>query len=103
MKTMRLLLFYIAILNLLDAALTMYGLHFNYITEKNPLMNQLYLTRPWLFLLLKVQLSVLLLVVQYYLNTSQKTSKILVSVAAVAAASYTFTCFLHGYWIVEIV
>ncbi|WP_374055085.1 DUF5658 family protein [Rossellomorea sp. FM04394] len=100
---MRLLLFYIALLNLLDAALTMYGLDSNYITESNPLMNYLYLTRPWLFLLIKVQLSVLLLILLYYLNPKKKASRILLSVAGVAAVSYTFTCVLHGYWIVEVI
>ncbi|WP_222928954.1 DUF5658 family protein [Rossellomorea aquimaris] len=100
---MRPLLFYIVILNLLDAALTMYGLHSNYITESNPLMNYLYLTQPWLFLLTKIQLSILLLILLFYLNTKKKSSRLLLSVAGVAAVSYTFTCLLHGYWIVEII
>ena len=97
---MRLLLVYIAILNLLDATLTMYGLHFNYITEGNPLMNYLYLKKPWLFLYLKLQLSVLLLIILYYLGKKKKASRVLRSIAVVAAAAYTIICFFHGYWIV---
>lgn len=102
-KSMRTLLIYIAFLNLLDASLTMYGLHYEYITESNPLMNTLYLTKPWLFLLQKVHLSILLLIILYYLNTNKKTSKTLLGVAGVAAVSYTFTCLLHGYWIVALI
>ncbi len=99
---MRLLLVYIAFLNLLDATLTTYGLHFNYITEGNSLMNYLYLNRPWLFLYLKLRLSVLLLIILYYVSKKKKASKILLSIAIVDATSYTITCFLHGYWIVDL-
>ncbi|WJV30868.1 DUF5658 family protein [Rossellomorea sp. AcN35-11] len=86
---MRYLLMYIAFLNLLDALLTMYGLHYDYITESNPLMNHLYLTTPWLFLLVKVLLSLLLLLILSYLNPTKKASTMLKSVALVVC------CFLH--------
>jgi Domain of unknown function (DUF5658) len=100
---MKILLYYIAVLNLLDAILTMYGLRYDYITESNPLMNHLYLTRPWLFLLLKVQLSILLLIILHYLNLVKATSRILKGVTVVAAVSYTFICLLHGYWVVDLI
>ena len=103
MKPLKTLLIYIAFLNLLDASLTMYGLHFDYITESNPLMNILFLTGPWLFLLLKILLSIMLLSFITHLNKNEKTSRILMGVGGVAAVSYTFTCLLHGYWIVELI
>ncbi|MGG1630832.1 DUF5658 family protein [Rossellomorea sp. NRS-1567] len=99
---MRLLLLYIAILNLLDAALTMYGLHFDYITEANPLMNHLYLTSPWLFLLLKGGLSLILFLLLCRMNSDKRSSGILLSVSAIAAVSYSFTCLMHSYWLLEI-
>ncbi|MHA7138116.1 DUF5658 family protein [Rossellomorea arthrocnemi] len=99
---MRLLLLYIAILNLLDASLTMYGLHFDYITEANPLMNNLYITNPWLFLLLKGGLSLFLFILIYKLKPNRKSSHVLLSVSVIAAVSYSFACLMHGYWLLEI-
>ncbi|MGF3105784.1 DUF5658 family protein [Rossellomorea sp. DUT-2] len=100
---MRQLLLYIAILNLLDASLTMYGLHFDYITEANPLMNNLYFTSPWLFLLLKCVLSLSLLILLYKLNLDKRSSNVLLSVSVIAAVSYSITCMMHGYWLMEII
>lgn len=100
---MRLLLLYIAILNLLDASMTMYGLHFEYITEANPLMSNLYFTSPLLFLLLKGGLSVSLLLLIYHLNQNKRSSNVLLSVSIFAAVSYSFTCLMHGYWLMEII
>ncbi|MGM0843324.1 MAG: DUF5658 family protein [Bacillota bacterium] len=100
---MRLLLFYIAILNLIDATLTVYGLHFHYITEANPLMNNFYLTSPWLFLLLKVGLSVSLFMILYKLKPNKESSNVLLSVSVIAAVSYSLTCLMHGYWLMEVI
>jgi uncharacterized membrane protein len=99
---MRLLLFYILLLNLLDAFLTMYGLHFDYITESNPLMNTLYLTDPLLFLLLKCGLSFILLILLYNLDSDKRSSKVLLLVSVIAAVSYSLICFMHSYWLLEI-
>ncbi|RBP02463.1 DUF5658 family protein [Rossellomorea aquimaris] len=100
---MRLLLLYIAILNLLDTSLTMYGLHFDYITEANPLMSNLYFTNPWLFLLLKGGLSVTLFILLYRLKPDKRSSNVLFSVSVIAAVSYSFICLMHGYWLMEII
>ncbi|WP_064093121.1 DUF5658 family protein [Rossellomorea aquimaris] len=100
---MRIILFYIAILNLVDVILTMYGLHFAFISEANPLMNSLYHVSPFLFMLVKTGLSVLLFILLFYLKTPKKSSRILLSVSLVAAISYTFICILHGYWILEMI
>lgn len=101
-KNMRYLLLYILLLNLLDASLTMYGLHYGHITESNPLMNTLYHTDPWLFLLFKGGLSVLLLVLLYHLNPLKRSSKALLFVSITAAVSYSFICLMHGYWLWEV-
>jgi hypothetical protein len=101
--SMRLLLFYIAILNLIDATLTMYGLHFDYITESNPLMNNLYFSSPWLFLVLKGGLSVTLFILLYKLKPDKRSSNVLFSVSVIAAVSYSFTCLMHGYWLMKII
>ncbi|MFI8577800.1 DUF5658 family protein [Rossellomorea aquimaris] len=99
--SMKLLLFYIAILNLLDASVTMYGLHLDYITEANPLMSNLYFTNPWLFLLLKGGLSAFLLILLYKIQPDKSSSKVLLSVSVIAAVAYSFTCLMHGYWLLE--
>ncbi|WP_341357043.1 DUF5658 family protein [Rossellomorea sp. y25] len=100
---MRQLLLYIAIINLLDAFLTLYGLHFDYMTEANPLMNNLYSASPWLFLLLKGGLSLSLFILLYKLHPDKKFSNVLLSVSVIAAASYSFTCMMHGYWLMEVI
>ncbi|MCA0150434.1 DUF5658 family protein [Rossellomorea vietnamensis] len=100
---MKILLIYVASLNLLDTAFTLYGLNNNYINESNPLMNTIYNTTPLLFLVLKVLLSILLLVILYHLDTKKETSRTLGSFTVIAAIAYTYTCILHGYWIVELV
>ncbi|MFI8687508.1 DUF5658 family protein [Rossellomorea sp. NPDC077527] len=99
---MRYLLLYILLLNLLDAFLTMYGLHYGHITESNPLMNTLYHTNPWLFLLFKGALSVFLLILLYHLNPDKRFSKALLLVSITAAVSYSFICLMHGYWLWEV-
>ena len=99
---MRYLLLYILLLNLIDAFLTMYGLHYGHITESNPLMNTLYLTDPLLFLLFKGGLSVFLLILLYYLTPDNRSSKALFLVSITAAVSYSFICLMHGYWLWEV-
>ena len=100
---MKLLLVYVSILNLLDAFLTMYGLHFDYITEANPLMNHLYFNWPWLFLLLKCGLSLFLILLSYNLNPTKRSSNVILTVSVIAAVSYSFVCLVHGYWLLEII
>ncbi|PLT32894.1 DUF5658 family protein [Bacillus sp. V5-8f] len=59
---------YLAILNLLAAFLTYYGLLNSHITEANPLMNSLYETHPFLFMTVKLTLSFLLYVLSLYIK-----------------------------------
>lgn len=99
---MRLLLIYLSILNLLDAFFTMYGLDFHHISEINRLMDSLYNTSPWLFLLLKGGLSLFLITLIYKLNPDQRPSNLLLSVSVIAAVSYSFTLLVHIYWLLEV-
>ncbi|CAN7193842.1 DUF5658 family protein [Rossellomorea sp. LjRoot5] len=99
---MRYLLLYILLLNLVDAFVTMYGLHFHYISESNPLMHTLYLTAPWLFLLLKVGLSFVLLFLLFHLKTDKRSSRVLLLVSVFAAVSYSCVFLMHGYWLLEV-
>ncbi len=99
---MKKLLFYIAILNVLDAGFTFFGLHYSIIEEANPLMNKLFAASPLLFLMIKIGLSVILLVIGNALN-NRKCSVSLVWVSVFAAFGYTITCFLHGFWIATII
>ena len=101
-QLIRYLLLYILLLNLLDAFLTMVGLHYGHITESNPLMNTLYHTNPWLFLLFKGGLSVFLLILLYHLNPLKQSSKALLLVSITAAVSYSVICLMHGYWLWEV-
>ncbi|WP_055738655.1 DUF5658 family protein [Heyndrickxia shackletonii] len=94
---MRTLLFYLAFLNLMDALLTFFGLHFSYITESNPLMNSLYDTNPVLFLCLKITLSILLML--FCTKNRLLRSGILKKITVFATILYTFVFLLHGYWL----
>lgn len=94
---MKLLFQYLAILNLLDAILTYYGLRNAYITEVNPLMNSLYETHPFLFIAAKFTLSFLLYFLSLYIKS--RPAYWIKGISITASACYTFICLFHGYWL----
>lgn len=98
---MKLLFQYLAVLNLLDAFLTYYGLRNSYITEANPLMNSLYEAHPFLFMMVKLTLSFLLYVLSLYITPHP--AYWIKGISVVACACYTFICLLHGYWLVLVI
>jgi Domain of unknown function (DUF5658) len=94
----RFIFFYIATLNLLDGAVTYYGLHHSIITEANPLMDSVYETGPHWFLILKVALSAFLFVLN--LKGYVPDGKGIKALAMIAVTLYTGVCVLHTFWII---
>ncbi|MBS4174188.1 DUF5658 family protein [Bacillus sp. FJAT-49736] len=94
---MRALLYYLAILNLMDAFITFFGLYYSYIAEANPLMNLLYEINPYLFISLKVGLTILLL----FLTNKWKAfhSPLPKMLVVFASTLYTLAFLLHSYWL----
>ncbi|WP_080848420.1 DUF5658 family protein [Cytobacillus gottheilii] len=95
---MKVILYYLALLNLLDGAVTYFGLRHNIITEANPLMEAIYEVGPHWFLILKVALSGLL----YGLNITGivPDGKGIRGLAMFAVVLYTAVCALHSFWII---
>jgi len=95
-----LLFYYLALLNLADAALTVAGVESSRITEANPLMETLYVNDIGLFLALKVLLSVALVLFVLYKKVPQ--SKFVKGLTMLAAVSYTTVIGLHSLWLVQL-
>ncbi|WP_456273089.1 DUF5658 family protein [Bacillus sp. AK031] len=96
---MKTLLHLLALLNILDALITLIGLKGNHIEEANPLMGSLYTTHPLLFLFTKLSLSAILYLVIYYDHFPKK--KWFTALTYTAATLYTFTLILHSIWITQ--
>ncbi|WP_226677946.1 DUF5658 family protein [Mesobacillus jeotgali] len=99
-KHLILLFFYLSLLNLVDAALTVAGVESSIITEANPLMERIYSIDLRLFIILKLCLSVILLLFILYKKVPQ--SRLVKGITLFAAASYTTVICMHGYWLVQI-
>ncbi|WP_102261373.1 DUF5658 family protein [Mesobacillus jeotgali] len=91
---------YLAILNLLDASVTWFGLKHAFISELNPLMQVVYQVNPTLFVLTKAALSVFLLL--FIVLKKVPRSSLLKGVIIFASVSYTAIVFMHGFWLVHI-
>ncbi|WP_453995047.1 DUF5658 family protein [Bacillus nitroreducens] len=90
----------LAILNILDAIATHFGILGGHISEANPLMHNIYEIHPFLFLSIKLILSLLLIaliIIRFPVN------KLIRSISYRATALYTYVFFLHGYWISQII
>lgn len=90
------LILFILAASSLDAGFTLYGMHYNIITEANPLMNGLLQFNQLAFLLLKISLPLLLLFLVPKL-ISRRFKQLLV------LTSFIYCCVLslHGVWLVE--
>ncbi|GLB59933.1 DUF5658 family protein [Cytobacillus sp. NCCP-133] len=95
---MKKLLYYLALLNLLDGFLTAIGLHFNIIEESNPLMRNLYDLHPFLFLSLKFILSGLLIILSIFISAESKVKLFAAGVSII----YSMVCMLHSVWIISL-
>lgn len=100
MKHLVLLFYYLSLLNLADAALTVAGVESLRITEANPLMERIYSIDIGLFIGLKVLLSVALVLLILYKKLPR--SKLINSLLIFAAASYTIVIGIHGFWLVQL-
>ncbi|MCM3573748.1 DUF5658 family protein [Mesobacillus subterraneus] len=98
---MVLLFYYLSLLNLVDAALTVAGIERSLITEANPLMERVYSIDIGLFISLKILLSMTLLLFIMYKKVPQ--SRVVKGITLFATASYTAVICLHGFWLVQIV
>ncbi|WP_449536942.1 DUF5658 family protein [Ferdinandcohnia sp. Marseille-Q9671] len=92
---------FLAILNLLDAFITHFGIHGGHISEANPLMFTVYDINPLLFLSIKLLLSLFLIALIFIIRFP--VSKLIRSLSYVASALYIYVFFLHGYWIAQII
>jgi hypothetical protein len=59
----------IAFINFLDGAVTYFGFSSEAIERANPIMRHLYVTDPFLFLLVKIGISILLLLIYLVIRT----------------------------------
>jgi hypothetical protein len=92
---------YLAFINFLDGAVTYFGLKSDAIEEANPIMRHLYEVDPFLFLGVKIGLSILLLLFYTMLKTPK--TNLVRNLAFVSSIIYTLVCFKHYYWISLIV
>ena len=100
-KHMKFIFLYLSIMNLVDGIVTFIGLEFGFIEEGNPLMDQLYSESPFMFLAIKVLLSILLY--GFVLIKQLPTTSWVKGLTIFASVSYTFVCMMHGFWIFSVV
>ncbi|MGD7046036.1 DUF5658 family protein [Jeotgalibacillus proteolyticus] len=94
---MKAVTYYLSILNLLDGVITHIGLSYSFIEEANPFMRMVYDMHPFLFLTIKLVLSLALILFISYDRILQKPwFKIGISAAALL---YTGVFFLHMSWV----
>ncbi|MBM7572398.1 DUF5658 family protein [Aquibacillus albus] len=94
------IIFYLAILNMLDGFITYYGLENAYISEANPLMESLYSYSPVLFIVLKIMLSIFLLALVIVFRVP--ATSLIKGLALSASFLYTFTFFIHSIWLFQL-
>jgi hypothetical protein len=95
------LFYYLTILNLLDGAVTWFGLKYALISELNPLMHAIYEINPLLFILTKAALSIFLLLFIFLQKVPR--SLLIKGLTVFASVSYTLVFCLHAFWLVQIV
>jgi len=87
----------LAALNSMDAALTLAGLHYELITEANPVMRILYEMHPAAFTCSKLSFSLFLLL---FVFTGRVPSSPIIKVLSIAAAFlYSAVLLAHLHWI----
>lgn len=96
-----LLFYYLSLLNLADAFLTVTGVENSLITEANPLMERLYTLDLGLFLSLKLLLSAALLLFIFYKKVPK--SKLIRRLTVFATVCYTLVFGLHGFWLIQLI
>ncbi|MBY0122942.1 DUF5658 family protein [Bacillus sp. S/N-304-OC-R1] len=94
---MKKIFIYLAILNLVDAVATFWGLQNSLIGESNRLMDVLYQSNPLYFLYLKAILSCFLFA--FLLFNKLPTGSSIKKLAFTASILYTLVCIYHGVWL----
>ncbi|KAA0563011.1 DUF5658 family protein [Rossellomorea aquimaris] len=89
----------LAFLNLMDGIISFIGLNGSFMVEANPLMNELYMTSPILFLGIKILFSLFLVLIVFYDRIPRL--KWVTSIAYVVSIIYLFVFCLHGIWIIQ--
>ncbi|WP_041967095.1 DUF5658 family protein [Mesobacillus selenatarsenatis] len=97
---MTLLFYYLAILNLLDGAVTWFGLKYALISELNPLMHAIYEINPLVFISTKAALSIFLLL--FILLKKVPRSFLIKGLTVFASVSYTAVFCLHSFWLIQL-
>lgn len=95
------LFYYLSLLNLADAALTVAGIENSLITEGNPLMERVYSLDTELFIAVKVLLSMILLL--FVFSKKVPESRLMKSLTLVAAACYTAVIAVHSFWLFQLI
>ncbi|MGD6966618.1 DUF5658 family protein [Rossellomorea vietnamensis] len=96
---MKLVIHFLALLNILDGALTLIGLEGEYIEEANPLMAILYSIHPLLFISVKCLFSVLLYIIVFYDLFPAK--RWFAAITVLAVTLYCFVVAYHGVWVLH--
>lgn len=91
---------YLAVLNLVDAVVTFWGLQHSLIEESNRLMKVLYQSNPLYFLFVKAILSSFLLA--FLVLNKLPTRSSIKKLALTASILYTMVCIYHGVWITNV-
>jgi len=96
-NTSKFLFHYLSLLNIVDGVLTYWGLEQSLISELIPIMNQVYQWSPFLFIILKLFLSICLYLFIILKITPQ--TLLVKGLMLIAVSFYTFVFFLHYDWI----
>jgi hypothetical protein len=97
---LKLAIHYLALLNIMDAFATLFGLSHSYIKEMNPLMESLYNIHPLCFLSAKLLLSAILYCLIYFEKVPVKRLFKAITIGAVTI--YTFVFILHSIWLISL-
>lgn len=91
----------IAALNIFDGWATHYGLEKKQIEEFNPLMDFLWFTNPLLFLSIKFSLSLIILLISYfiYIKSEEKFQQFFSMALMGMLGLYVGVCSIHLYWL----
>jgi uncharacterized membrane protein len=92
----------IASLNGLDGVLTFWGIKNGNIIEANPIMDWVWKHNPIIFLGIKISLSLILLIIGYFLTKQKQIGQRFIFVLKSTTVLYLLVSILHMKWIVNL-
>ncbi|WP_375709396.1 DUF5658 family protein [Niallia sp. NCCP-28] len=95
---MKFLFLLLSFLNGADAIFTYIGLRYNLILEANPLMNNLWILSPSLFLFCKLFLSFLLIALAFFFTTKNRRNWYVI--LSIPLCFYFFILMSHISWVI---